>query len=107
MVHYTNQEGYNGIQSQPDWIFRANQPRAKHNPVGAYFTTYLPDEPHLAVKLFVPRRKLEYMFQFQDIGDLELILGGRGRNKRIFYSPEDYIVTKESERQIYKGETGL
>ncbi len=105
MNHFTNKKGYNGIRSQPEWVFKAKQPRAERQPVGAYFTNYAPTEPNLAVKLMVPHEKLKYMFQFRSVGDLNPLPGGRGRLRRIFYSPTDYYV--ESERQEFLGETGL
>lgn len=72
---------------------------------GAYFTDYPPNEPNLAKKLFIPRRKLEYIFSFTPPKALLSIPGGRGRLNRIFYSPEDYPV--ERRYQIHHGETGL
>lgn len=101
MNHFTNRDGFNGIDSQPDWPFRACQPLAPQNPAGAYFTTYPPDEPRLSVKIFVPKEKLAYLFAFTDLGDLKQLPGGRGRLRRIFYSPTDYIVVPV--RQKYSG----
>lgn len=105
MNHFTNKEGFNAIRSQVDWTFVARQPAAAHNPVGAYFTTYEKDEPELSVRIFVPREKLAYVFTFEDVGDLSVLPGGRGRNKRIFFSPRDYVVGKT--RQQFEGATGL
>lgn len=105
MNHFTNKEGFDGIRSQPTWAFRASQPPAAHNPVGAYFTDYPPDEPNLAVKLFLPREKLHYIFSFRDREDLLPLPGGRGRLKRIFYSPVTYEV--ERARQTFHGRTGI
>jgi hypothetical protein len=101
MNHFTNKEGFDGIRSQPTWSFRASQPRAAHNPVGAYFTDYPPDEHNLAVKLFLPREKLHYIFAFSDRGNLLPLPGGRGRLKRIFYSPVTYEVDRS--RQMFHG----
>ncbi len=105
MNHFTNIAGYRAIRSQPVWLFKAVQPPARHNPPGAYFTTYSVDEPNLAVKLFLPREKLKYIFSFEDKGDLLPLPGGRGRQGKIFYSPQDYPVVQE--RQTHHGETGL
>ena len=105
MNHFTNKEGFDGIRSQPTWTFRAAQPLAAHNPVGAYFTDYPPDEPHLAVKLFLPREKLRYIFSFGGQEGLLPLPGGRGRLKRIFYSPVTYEV--ERARQTFHGRTGI
>jgi hypothetical protein len=104
MNHFTNKEGFDGIRSQPTWVFKARQPRAKHNPVGAYFTDYAPTEPNLATKLFVPKEKLAFVFMFQDRNDLLPLPGNRGRLKHVFYSPIDYVVTREG--QEYHGPTG-
>lgn len=105
MNHYTDTTGYNAIRSQPDWTFKASQPKAAHNPAGAYFTTYEPDEPNLSERIFVPRAKLAYIFSFIDVGDLEAIPGGRGRLGRIFYARADYSVPRA--RQLHHGATGL
>ena len=105
MIHYTDKSGYNMIKSQIIWFFKAAQPRAKHNPVGAYFTKYQPEEPDLAAKIRVSRDKLKFMFEFKDIGDLISLPGGRGKYDRLFYSRFNYSV--EPERQIKSGETGL
>lgn len=103
MNHFTNKSGYNSIRSQPTWVFKASQPHAKYNPVGAYFTSYPPTEPDLSERIFVPKEKLAFVFMFEDVGDLLPLPGGRGRLRRIFYSPDDYKVPKE--RQQYSGET--
>lgn len=105
MNHFTDKAGFDGIRSQPTWIFKAQQPRALRHPPGAYFTTYAPDEPRLSVKLFVPREKLAYLFSFQGDEGLLPLPGGRGRLERIFYSPNDYPVARE--RQDFHGRSGL
>lgn len=105
MNHFTDKSGYNGIRSNSTWRFVACQPPARRHPKGAYFTTYEKDEKHLAKKLFVPRRKLEYLFAFNDCGGLERLPGGRGRLGKIWYSPSDYLVEKQE--QLGSGETGL
>lgn len=102
MNHFTNKTGFNAISSQTDWWFLASQPPADH-PKGAYFTTLTPETPNLAVRLRIPREKLEFVFQFGGAGDLRPLDGGRGTY--IFYSPMDYRVAEE--RQEHKGSTGL
>ncbi|WP_437610720.1 hypothetical protein WMF20_03665 [Sorangium sp. So ce834] len=102
MNHFTSKTGYNAIGSQLDWCFKASEPPADH-PKGAYFTTLSPEAPNLAVRLRIPREKLEFVFKFHDAGDLKPLHGGRGTY--IFYSPVDYTVTQE--RQEFKGATGL
>jgi hypothetical protein len=102
MNHFTNRAGFNAIGSQTDWSFRASQPPADH-PKGAYFTTLAPQAPNLAVRLRIPREKLEFVFQFYDAGDLRPLDGGRG--SYILYSPTDYLVAEG--RQQHKGSTNL
>ena len=43
ILHYTDIKGFKSISSQVDWLFHAIQPKAPHNPIGAYFTTLRPD----------------------------------------------------------------
>jgi len=105
MNHFTDRDGYNAIGSQVVWVFLARQPHAAHNPVGAYFTSYSHTEPNLAKKIFVPRTKLAYLFEFTPPSELKELPGGRGRLKHIFYSPEDYSVPKT--HQIRQGATEL
>lgn len=102
MNHFTNKAGHDAIGSQPNWCFEARKPPGDH-PVGAYFTTLDSKTPNLAVKLRIPREKLEFVFCFSDAGDLLRLPGGRGAY--IFYSPEDYVVSEA--RQQYKGRTDL
>lgn len=104
MNHFTDKVGFNAIRSQPTWTFKASKPQAPQNPIGAYFTDYPPNEPLLSVRIFVPKEKLEFMFAFENVGDLRLLVGNRGRNKRIFYSPHDYPVVRD--RQRYHGPSG-
>src|SRR5437660_1245920 len=100
MNHYTDQDGYNAIRASSPWRFRASQPPdPKSHPFGAYFTTLPPDTPNLAIRLRIPKRKLEYLFSFVDGGDLIPLDGDRG--EWIFYSREDYYVEKD--RQLYHG----
>lgn len=102
MIHYTDRDGHNAIAATPTWTFRAQKPPGPH-PAGAYFTTLAPTTPYLASRLRIPRRKVEYMFEFADAGDLQPLPGGRGRY--IFFSESDYNV--EPERQQTHGPSGL
>ena len=102
MNHFTDKTGYNGIRASPIWRFWASQPPDPVNhPFGAYFTTLTPDTPNLAIKLGIPKRKLEYLFSFVDKNDLIALDNDRG--EWIFYSPRDYEVEKE--RQVYHGKS--
>jgi hypothetical protein len=105
MNHFTDSGGFNAIRSQPTWTIKAARPRAAHNPVGAYFTTYAPTEPNLAKKIFVPRSKLAFVFTFVPRQTLLPMPGGRGHLGRIFFSPEDYHVGTVD--QLHAGATGL
>jgi hypothetical protein len=100
MFHYTNVAGFNGIRSSPRWRFVASQPPCDHSR-GAYFTTLGRDTPKLAARLRIPQAKVEYFFEFTNVGDLKPLRGGRG--SFIFYSPEDYEV--EPSRQLNSGKT--
>ena len=100
MFHYTDKSGYNAIGLQPTWSFKASQPPG-HHPFGAYFTDLPPETPNLAKRLRIPRTKVEWYFEFVDIGDLKPLSGGRG--VYIFYSPHDYRVA--CARQLNHGET--
>ena len=99
MNHFTDKAGYNGIRAGKDWLFRAAQPPGDR-PFGAYFTTLPPETRRLSTRLRIPKRKLEYVFCFVDVGDLVSLDGDRG--DYIFYSKVDYAV--EPARQQYKGE---
>ncbi|MBI4817406.1 MAG: hypothetical protein HY791_14185 [Deltaproteobacteria bacterium] len=105
MNHFTNKAGFNGIRSHPVWKFLALQPPPVTHPPGAYFTDYAATEPNLAKKLRIPREKLRYLFQFEPPTPLLPLPGGRGQFKRIFYSPNDYLVARDF--QGYHGESGL
>jgi hypothetical protein len=94
MNHFTDKGGFNAIGSQEAWTFKAVQPRAPHQPVGAYFTTYEPTERNLSKKIFVPVVKLAYVFKFNPPSALLSIPGGRGRLGKIFYSTTDYDVDR-------------
>lgn len=99
MAHYTDKDGFNGIASARIWKFVAAQPPAPQHPRGAYFTTLGRSTPLLAQRLRIPRTKTEYVFEFEDVGDLEAIEGGRGAF--IFFSRVDYSV--DEPRQEYSG----
>lgn len=99
MTHFTDKEGFNGINSAKVWKFIAAQPPAPRHPRGAYFTTLGRNAPLLAQRLRIPRTKTEHVFEFVDAGDLEAIEGGRGAF--IFFSRVDYLVSEP--RQRYAG----
>jgi hypothetical protein len=82
------------------WRFVASQPPGDH-PRGAYLTTLGRDTPNLAARLRIPKAKVEYFFEFTNVGDLKPLRGGRG--SYIFYSPEDYEVGPS--RQLNRGKT--
>lgn len=106
MFHYTDRSGWNAIRSQPTWRFRASQPRDPDRPRGAYFTDFEPSPENLRVlhqKLRVPVLKREFVFQFRGTQGLVQLNGGTGRDKRIFFSEDDYLVVDE--RQAYAGQT--
>jgi len=105
MNHFTDREGYNGIRSQPTWLFKAAQPPQTRHPVGAYFTTFGPDEPNLFKKLFIPNAKREFIFSFTPPVPLQLLDEKRGKVHQIYYSPADYSVPRS--HQISHGPTGL
>lgn len=97
--HFTDKSGYNGIRATREWCFKARQPPADH-PVGSYFTTLGPETKNLALRLRVPRSKIEHAFVFTDGGDLLPLRGHRG--DFILYSPVDYVVAES--RRIASGE---
>lgn len=104
--HYTDKQGWNGIHSQPTWCFKATQPRDPERPVDAYFTDITPTEVNLRTlykRIRVPKVKQEFVFWFSGREGLLQHRGGRGRDKRIFYSPIDYDVAKS--RQRYGNQT--
>ena len=96
---YTSKKGYNAIRATQEWCFKAARPPAPEHEVGAYFTTYAPNEPNLSIKIRVPREKLEFVFSFVDVGDLLPLRGWRGQG--IFFSSTDYHVARS--RQIFHG----
>lgn len=106
IFHYTDKDGWNAIRSQVVWQFKASPPKALDRPAGAYFTDLEPSAANLRVlykKLRVPRRKQDYVFWFSGREGLTQLNEGKGRDKRIFYSPVDYPVAQE--RQEYAGQT--
>jgi len=108
IFRYTDKDGWNAIRSQPVWRFSAIQPRDPHRPPGAYFTDIEPTETNLRTlfkRIRVPKAEQEYVFWFLGADGLTQLNGGRGRDKRIFYSPEDYGVVQE--RQQHGGAAEL
>jgi len=102
MNHFTDKDGYNGIRASSPWHFRASQPPVRlHHPFGAYFTTLPPHTKNLAKRLGIPKRKTEYIFSFDDIGDLTPLDNDRG--EWIFYSPVDYDVDRKRQRLAETG----
>jgi hypothetical protein len=90
LFHYTDRDGFNGIRSQPTWLFRAERQRSSHLPNGAYFTTLELNEPTAALffaRTRIPRSKRGFVFQFRDAGDMIPLDGDRGRF--VLYSPRD------------------
>lgn len=104
MLHFTDQDGWNAIRSQVDWLFRAYQPPGDH-PFGAYFTTLPANTTNLAKKLRIPRRKTEFVFCFQPINDLLQLPGGRGNF--VFYSPDDYEVVSGRQNECGRSDEGI
>jgi hypothetical protein len=106
MFHYTDKEGWNAIRSQTTWRFKANQPKDPDRPKGAYFTDIEPSALNLRTlykRLRIPKAKQESVFWFIGADRLSQLNDGRGRDKRIFFSPVDYEVVEE--RQRYAGLT--
>lgn len=93
VFHYTNDDGYKAINSQPTWVFKAGRPPGGH-PKGAYFTTLPPGTKNIAKRLFVRggAEKTRFVFSFRGTGGLLPLEGGRG--EFILYSPEDYLVDR-------------
>ncbi len=107
--HYTDRQGWDAIRSQIEWTFKAGQPNDRARPVGAYFTDIEPTEENLRTlhkRLRVPKLKQEYVFSFDGRENLTQLFRGRGRDKRIFFSPVDYRVT-ESRQQYCDKTDGL
>lgn len=104
MFHYTDKDGWNAIRSQQTWCFKASKPVDPKRPAGAYFTDIEPSDSNLRTlykRIRIPKSKQEYVFSFVGDDGLEQLNGGRGRDRRIFFSPVDYDVIEE--RQRYGG----
>jgi hypothetical protein len=104
VFHYTDRAGWNAIRAQTVWRFKASQPKDTGRPVGAYFTDIGPSRENLRTlykRIRVPKVKQEYVFSFLGTDRLTQLYEGRGRDKRIFFSPIDYEV--EEDRQKYEG----
>lgn len=106
VFHYTDKSGWNAIRSQRVWRFKTYSPADPNRPVGAYFTDIEPTETNLRIlhkRIRVPKFKQEYVFWF--LGDTGLVQlnAGRGRDKHILFSPNDYDVSED--RQKYGDET--
>jgi hypothetical protein len=102
LFHYTDVDGWNGIRSQPVWRFKASKPKDPARPVGAYFTDIEPTATNLRTlhkKIRVPKVKQAYVFWFLGTDGLSQLNGGRGRDRRIFFSPVDYNVMKDRQRR--------
>ena len=107
--HYTDKHGWNGIRSQKEWTFKATQPSDPDRPVGAYFADIEPTKENLRTlykRIRVPKMKQEYVFCFVGRESLEQAFGGRGRDKRIFFSAVDYHVPESRQRYCGKAEAG-
>jgi hypothetical protein len=99
VYHYTDKEGYNAVRASPVWVFKIHQPPKKENPVAAYFSKLAPDTLLLAAKLRVGKKKIEFVFEFDDAGDLKPL--SPRRELHILLSTQDYRV--DVERQRYDG----
>jgi len=105
--HYTDKQAWNAIRSQTEWPFKASQPKDPDRPVGAYFTDIEPTEENLRTlykRIRVPKVKQEYVFWFVGRDGLKQHNNGRGRDKRIFFSPVDYHVPEARQRDHDKTE---
>jgi len=109
MFHYTDKQGWNAIRSQVIWRFKASQPRDRDRPIGAYFTDIEPTPENLRLlhqKIRVPAVKHEFVFEFHGVEGLTQLNGGTGRDKRIFYSKDDYLVSDDQyKRKVYSDKT--
>jgi hypothetical protein len=104
IFHYSDKQGWNAIRSQQVWRFIVSQPPDADRPAGAYFTDIEPSASNLRVlhkKLRIPKIKQEYVFWFVGTDGLTQLHEGRGRDRRIFFSPIDYDV--EESRQRFEG----
>lgn len=106
VYHYTDKDGWNAIRAQTTWSFKASRPETPDRPLGACFTDIELSAETLRTlhkRLRIPKVKREYVFWFVGTDGLTWLLGGRGRDKRIFHSPIDYYVVEA--RQKYQGKT--
>lgn len=106
MFHYTDKVGWNAVRSQPVWRFKVNQPHDPNRPCGTYFTDIEPTPANLRTlykRIRVPKTKQEYVFWFEGDYGLIQLNAGRGRDRRIWFSPLDYDVAEA--RQRYAGST--
>lgn len=104
LFHHTDKDGWNAIRSQQVWRFKASQPKDPDRPAGAYFTDIEPSETNLRTlykRIRIPKAKQEYVFCFVGDDGLRQLFGGCGRDKRIYFSANDYEVTED--RQKYEG----
>lgn len=73
---------------------------------GAYSTDIEPTPANLRTlykRIRVPKAKQEYVFWFEGDFGLVQLNDGRGRDRRIWFSPVDYVVGEA--RQKYEGPT--
>ena len=95
VFHYTNREGYNGIQGTV-WSFHARKQRVDKKPYGAYFTRLRPGSSNFVRRLRLPKSKRKFVFAFLDVQDLTELRGDGG--EYILYSPTDYEVIRPRQR---------
>lgn len=101
IFHYTDRDGWNAVRSQSLWRFKAGQPKSPSRPFGAYFTDLEPSEVNLKTlykRIRIPKAKQEYVFWFTGTDGLKQPNEGRGRDKRIYYSPVDYDVVEDRQK---------
>jgi hypothetical protein len=99
--HYTDKGGWNAIRAQSVWHFQASQRKDPARPYGAYFTDIEPTQANLRTlykRLRLPKVKQEYVFWFLEKIGFEHLNGGRGRDKRIFFSRTEYHVIEERQK---------
>jgi hypothetical protein len=102
IFHYSDKEGWNAIRSQREWNFKASQPKDPSRPNGAYFTDIEPTASNLRTlhkRIRVPKVKQEYVFWFCGTDGLCQLNDGRGRDRRIFFSPTSYQVASEKQKR--------
>lgn len=101
IFHYTDKDAWNSIRSQSTWSFKASQPKDPSRPLGAYFTDIEPSLANLRTlykRIRVPKAKQEYIFWFIGTGGLRQLNNGLGRDRRIYFSPVDYLVTPDRQK---------